>query len=99
MLNVGTGEDVTIGEVDAMVMDLGRFLGEIMFDTGKPRKLLSVEHLYALGCGHKLGCTRASLWPTGIPCWAAAVGLLRSRPAFLLGTSPARPMESKLAPT
>ncbi|MBI5937656.1 MAG: GDP-L-fucose synthase [Betaproteobacteria bacterium] len=53
LYNVGTGEDVTIGEVAALVMDVVGFQGEIVFDTSKPdgtpRKLLSIERLHDLG--------------------------------------------------
>ena len=59
LYNVGTGEDVTIGEVAAMVMDVVGFQGEIVFDTGKPdgtpRKLLSVERLHGLGWRGRTG--------------------------------------------
>ena len=59
LYNVGTGEDVTIGEVAAMVMDAIGFRGEIVFDTSKPdgtpRKLLSVERLHGLGWRARTG--------------------------------------------
>lgn len=59
LYNVGTGEDVTIGEVAAMVMDVVGFQGKIVFDTGKPdgtpRKLLSVERLHGLGWRARTG--------------------------------------------
>ena len=59
LYNVGTGEDVTIGEVAAMVMDVVGFRGEIVFDPSKPdgtpRKLLSIERLHALGWRAKTG--------------------------------------------
>jgi len=53
LVNVGTGEDVTIAEVAEIVMEVVGFSGRIMFDTGKPdgtpRKLLDVSRLEALG--------------------------------------------------
>ncbi len=53
LVNVGTGEDVTIAEVAEIVMEVVGFSGRIMFDTGKPdgtpRKLLDVSRLDALG--------------------------------------------------
>ena len=48
-INVGTGEDVTIGELAWLVKEIVGFEGEIRFDTGKPdgapRKLLDVSLL------------------------------------------------------
>ncbi len=53
LLNVGTGEDVTIRELAQTVMDVVGFAGRIVFDAGKPdgtpRKLLDVGRLSALG--------------------------------------------------
>ena len=53
MLNVGTGEDVTIAETAALVRDVVGFEGEIVYDRSKPdgtpRKLLDVSRLRALG--------------------------------------------------
>jgi GDP-L-fucose synthase len=52
-LNVGTGTDVTIAELAALVGDVVGFAGEIRFDPSKPdgapRKLLDVSRLKALG--------------------------------------------------
>src|SRR3954471_15170271 len=52
-LNVGTGEDVTIGEFAQTVADIVGFKGALEFDTsrpdGPPRKLLDVSRLNALG--------------------------------------------------
>ena len=52
-LNVGTGEDVTIGEFAREVAATVGYKGEIVFDTtrpdGTPRKLLDVSKLAALG--------------------------------------------------
>ena len=53
LVNVGTGEDVTIRELAETVMDVVGFNGRIMFDSSKPdgtpRKLLDVTRLAALG--------------------------------------------------
>lgn len=53
LLNIGTGEDVTIRELAERVMDVVGFKGDIVFDASKPdgtpRKLLSVERMRALG--------------------------------------------------
>lgn len=53
LLNVGTGEDVTIRELAEAVMDIVGFEGRIVFDSSKPdgtpRKLLDVSRLTALG--------------------------------------------------
>lgn len=52
-VNVGVGEDVSIGELAAMVKDAVGFEGELKFDSGKPdgtpRKLLDVSKLDSLG--------------------------------------------------
>ena len=53
LVNVGTGEDVTIRELAETVMQVVGFEGEIVFDTSKPdgtpRKLLDVSRLASLG--------------------------------------------------
>lgn len=52
-VNVGVGEDVSIGELAAMVKDAVGYQGELKFDTSKPdgtpRKLLDVSKLDGLG--------------------------------------------------
>ena len=58
LVNVGTGEDVTIRELAQTVMDVVGFQGRIVFDASKPdgtpRKLLDVGRLHALGWKHKV---------------------------------------------
>jgi len=58
LVNVGTGEDVTIRELAETVMDVVGFHGRIVFDAtkpdGTPRKLLDVGRLHALGWRHKV---------------------------------------------
>lgn len=53
LVNIGTGEDVTIGELAQTVMDVVGFRGRVVFDTtkpdGTPRKLLDVSRAQALG--------------------------------------------------
>src|SRR6201993_175503 len=53
LVNIGTGEDVTIRELAETVMDVVRFKGRSVFDARKPdrtpRKLLDVGRLHALG--------------------------------------------------
>jgi GDP-L-fucose synthase len=53
IINVGTGEDLTIRELAGMIRDIVGFQGELCFDTSKPdgtpRKLLDVSRLHALG--------------------------------------------------
>jgi len=53
LVNVGTGQDVTIRELAETVMDIVGFQGRIVFDASKPdgtpRKLLDVSRLASLG--------------------------------------------------
>ena len=53
LVNIGTGEDVTIRELAEIVMDVVGFEGRIVFDStkpdGTPRKLLDVSRAKALG--------------------------------------------------
>ena len=59
LVNVGTGEDVTIRELAETVMAVVGFSGRIVFDSSKPdgtpRKLLDVSRLAALGWQAKVG--------------------------------------------
>ncbi|MCA0402008.1 MAG: GDP-L-fucose synthase [Proteobacteria bacterium] len=52
-LNCGTGEDISIGELAALVAQVVGYKGKLAFDTtkpdGTPRKLLDVSRLHALG--------------------------------------------------
>jgi Nucleoside-diphosphate-sugar epimerases len=52
-LNIGTGEDVTIGEFARLVADVVGYKGKIVYDTsrpdGTPRKLLDVSKIKKLG--------------------------------------------------
>lgn len=65
-LNVGTGEDLSIRELAAMVADVTGFTGHIVWDSsmpdGAPRKLLDVSRLHALGWKAKTSL------PDGVRC-------------------------------
>jgi GDP-L-fucose synthase len=58
VVNVGTGEDISIKEVAALVRRIVGFNGEIVLDTSKPdgtpRKLLDVSRLHGLGWKHRI---------------------------------------------
>jgi GDP-L-fucose synthase len=58
LVNIGTGQDVTIRELAETVMDVVGFNGRIFFDSSKPdgtpRKLLDVGRLHALGWQHRV---------------------------------------------
>ncbi|MET4391363.1 nucleoside-diphosphate-sugar epimerase [Bradyrhizobium sp. F1.4.3] len=53
LINIGTGEDITIAEFARVVAEIVGYRGEITFDTarpdGTPRKLLDVGRLTKLG--------------------------------------------------
>ncbi|MBY3541586.1 GDP-L-fucose synthase [Rhizobium laguerreae] len=53
LINIGTGEDITICELAETIMRVVGFTGEIVYDQtkpdGTPRKLMSVDRLSALG--------------------------------------------------
>jgi GDP-L-fucose synthase len=53
ILNVGTGEDISIAELAAMVSRVTGYKGTFVFDSsrpdGTPRKLLDVSRIHALG--------------------------------------------------
>jgi GDP-L-fucose synthase len=57
-INIGAGEDLTIGDLAALVRDIVNPDVEIVFDSsmpdGTPRKLLDVSRLHALGWQHKI---------------------------------------------
>lgn len=56
-INIGTGEDCSIGELAQTVKNIIGFEGDIVYDTtkpdGTPRKLLDVSRLHRLGWKHK----------------------------------------------
>ena len=53
IVNVGWGEDVTIGELAHLMAEITDYRGEVLFDPSKPdgtpRKLLDTSRLSALG--------------------------------------------------
>jgi GDP-L-fucose synthase len=59
LVNIGTGEDVTIAELARTVMEVVGFEGRIVFDASKPdgtpRKLLDVSRAHALGWRAQVG--------------------------------------------
>jgi len=59
LVNIGTGEDVTIRALAETVMDVVGYRGRIVFDASKPdgtpRKLLDVSRLHGLGWRHRVG--------------------------------------------
>ena len=56
-INVGTGEDITIKDLIALINKYVGYAGEIRWDTtrpdGHPRKLTNVSKLHALGWKHQ----------------------------------------------
>jgi GDP-L-fucose synthase len=58
LINIGTGEELTIKELALLVKEVVGFAGELMFDTSKPdgtpRKLCDVSRLHALGWKYKI---------------------------------------------
>lgn len=70
VVNVGTGEDLTIRELAEIVRDVVGYDGDITFDAGMPdgtpRKLLDVSKLHSLGWRHKIqlrdGIERTYRW-------------------------------------
>jgi len=58
-VNVGAGQDISIGELARLIADIVGFAGRIVNDSSKPdgtpRKLLSVEKLHELGWQPQIG--------------------------------------------
>jgi GDP-L-fucose synthase len=76
LINIGTGEDVTIRELAEIVVKTVGFDGEIAFDTtkpdGTPRKLMDVSRLHSLGWKHKVALPQGvkltvALWEAANP--------------------------------
>ncbi|RQW83384.1 MAG: GDP-L-fucose synthase [Geobacter sp.] len=59
LINIGSGEEVTIRELALLVKEVVGYEGELLFDTtkpdGTPRKLCDVSKLHALGWKHRTG--------------------------------------------
>ena len=70
IINVGTGEDVTIKELATIIANIVGYTGEFKWDTSKPngtpRKLLNVDKIKALGWEPKIelkdGIERTYRW-------------------------------------
>ena len=58
-INVGTGEDVSIGDLARMIAEITGYQGSVVFDSSKPdgtpRKLLDVSRLAAAGWKARIG--------------------------------------------
>ena len=58
-INIGSGEEITIGELAFLIADIVDFRGHIVFDAlkpdGAPRKLLDCSRLRALGWAQSIG--------------------------------------------
>jgi len=58
LINIGTGEDLTIRELAELVAKVVGFEGKLVFDStkpdGTPRKLMDVTRLHQLGWHHKV---------------------------------------------
>ncbi len=58
LINIGTGEDVTIKELALLIKKITGFEGELEFDSSKPdgtpRKLMDVSKLHSFGWKHRV---------------------------------------------
>jgi GDP-L-fucose synthase len=61
LINIGTGEDLSIAELAGIIKKTTGFKGNIVFDTtkpdGTPRKLMDVSKLHAFGWHHSIALT------------------------------------------
>lgn len=59
LINVGTGEDITIKDLALRIQKVIGFEGDLVFDTtkpdGTPRKLMDVSKLHSKGWKHEIG--------------------------------------------
>jgi GDP-L-fucose synthase len=59
LINIGTGEDIEIGELAVLIKKITGFGGEIIHDLtkpdGTPRKLMDVSKLHNFGWKHSIG--------------------------------------------
>ena len=82
IINVGTGEEVSIRGLAEMILDIAGFKGRTVFDLtkpdGTPRKLLDTSRLKALGWSSRIPL-RQGLESTYR--WYAAQGNMRSQDA------------------
>ncbi len=58
LVNIGTGEDVSIRQLAEMICAAVGFCGELVFDASKPdgtpRKLMDISRMHALGWHHQI---------------------------------------------
>ena len=58
IINIGTGNDISINELAILIKKIVGFEGEIQFDNSKPdgtmKKLLNVEKIHEIGWKHKI---------------------------------------------
>ena len=58
LINIGTGEDIEIGELALLIKKIVGYEGEIIHDLtkpdGTPRKLMDVSKLHNFGWKHKI---------------------------------------------
>lgn len=58
LVNIGTGEDISIKDLAMLIKNVIGYEGELAFDTSKPdgtpRKLMDVSKLHSLGFRHKI---------------------------------------------
>ena len=59
LINIGTGEEITIKDLALLIREVVDYKGEIKFDASKPdgtpRKLLDVSKLHSMGWQHIIG--------------------------------------------
>lgn len=59
IVNVGTGDEISIGNLTKLIGDVVGFTGDLQYDRSKPdgtpRKLVDVTKLHNLGWTHKIG--------------------------------------------
>lgn len=59
LVNIGTGEDISIKDLALLIKDIVGYEGELRFDTSKPdgtpRKLMDVGKLHSHGWKHQIG--------------------------------------------
>ena len=59
LVNIGTGEDISIRDLALLIKDVVGFPGELTHDTSKPdgtpRKLMDVSKLHSYGWKHQIG--------------------------------------------
>jgi len=59
LINVGTGEDITIKDLALLIQKVIGYDGSLVFDStkpdGTPRKLMDVSKLHSKGWKHDIG--------------------------------------------